>query len=274
MPKAKKPEFIDRTDQTPQARIVRLQGRSKMRPPLIIGMFGFAFVMLLFIFSIPILLQVLPHLADIERLRVENPKTTAFIERHLAQRGRERLHTPMTFVPYKNISSYLKSAVLVAEDDAFFEHGGVNSEQMLEAAKENIEAMRFVRGASTITMQLIKNLYFQPQKTLIRKAAEMVLTFYIELRLSKERIFELYLNYVGWGKGAFGCEAAARVHFHTSCNNLTLGQSVRLASVLINPGRFSPFSTAKRMQAKRARIALRMWKWGYITKEEYQAGGF
>ena len=117
-------------------------------------------------------------------------------------------------MPYERISPHLKRAVLVAEDSAFWQHGGVDFEQLKESMEANFEQGRFARGGSTITQQLAKNLYLSPSRNPIRKLRELIIARRLEAALSKRRILEIYLNVVEWGDGIYGAEAASRVYFH------------------------------------------------------------
>ena len=124
------------------------------------------------------------------------------------------------WVSYGRISPNLKRAVLVTEDAAFWEHDGVDFEQLKESIEVNLERMEFERGASTITQQLAKNLYLSPSKNPIRKLRELLIARRLEAELSKQRILEIYLNVIEWGDGIYGAEAAARTYFGKSAAEL------------------------------------------------------
>ena len=175
------------------------------------------------------------------------------------------------FVPYGQISPYLKQAVLVAEDGAFFSHQGIDYEEMKEAIKTDWKKKTFARGASTITMQLAKNLYLSTNKSLTRKISEFILAQRMDDVLTKQRIFELYLNYIEWGPGLFGCQAASHFYFGCEVSQLTPEQAVRMASIIINPRRYGPFADSKRMSTRRKWIAQKMLEYGHLTETEYQA---
>ena len=127
------------------------------------------------------------------------------------------------WVPYPRISSHLKKAVLVAEDSAFWTHGGVDFQQIKESMEVNFERMEFARGASTITQQLAKNLYLSPSKNPVRKIRELLIARRLEAELTKQRILELYLNVIEWGDGIYGADAAARAYFRTPAADLDAG---------------------------------------------------
>ncbi len=152
------------------------------------------------------------------------------------------------WVPLSAISQNLQHAVIISEDDTFFEHSGINFRMMKEAFKVNLERKSYARGASTITMQLARNAFLTKDKSLVRKLKEMILARRIEKTLTKNRILELYLNIVEWGENIYGAEAAAQYYFGKPAHELDLAEATLLASILPNPKRFNPF---KRMQTAR-----------------------
>ncbi len=157
-------------------------------------------------------------LPDVRPLRTKNPATTAFIELRAGE-ARAQGHRPrrvQQWVPYRRISRDLKRAVLVAEDDAFWQHEGIDVEQLQESIEADWARGRFLRGGSTITQQLAKNLYLSPSKNPARKLRELIIARRLEAELKKARILELYLNVIEWGDGVYGVEAAARTYFHVS----------------------------------------------------------
>src|SRR5262245_61991153 len=130
-----------------------------------------------------------------------------------AQRQGKPYAIDQRWVGYESISPMLRRAVLIAEDDAFFSHDGLDWNEIRSAARKNLAAGRIVRGGSTITQQLAKNLYLGASRTPARKIKEAILAGRLEHALSKRRIFELYLNLIEWGDGIFGAEAAAQRYF-------------------------------------------------------------
>jgi monofunctional biosynthetic peptidoglycan transglycosylase len=174
------------------------------------------------------------------------------------------------WVPIKRISPLLQKAVVISEDDVFYQHDGINYEMMKEAFRVNLERGRYVRGASTLTMQLARNAFLHKRKTLLRKARELILTRRIEKALSKTRILELYLNIVEWGEGIYGAEAASRYYFGKSAANLTLAEATMLASMLPNPKYFNPFKRLKSVQRMQSRVIWLMQNARAITPEEGQ----
>ncbi|HMJ13552.1 MAG TPA: biosynthetic peptidoglycan transglycosylase, partial [Polyangiaceae bacterium] len=139
------------------------------------------------------------------------------------------------WVPYRAISPYMETAVLICEDGGFFRHSGFDPEAIRNSIRENIRSKRFVRGASTISMQLAKNLYLGREKTLARKFQEAVLTQLLEQELTKEQMMELYLNVIEFAPGIYGVGPAAQYYFNTSPSQLSLGQALYMASILPNP---------------------------------------
>jgi len=144
------------------------------------------------------------------------------------------------FVPASRISDHLTHAVIAAEDTRFYEHHGVDWQELQQAMKDNERRGRLWRGGSTLTQQLVKNLFLTTRVPLLRKPLEMSLALLAEALLSKRRILELYVNVVEWGPGVFGAEAAARYHYGISATDLTRVQSARLAACLPAPRKRRP----------------------------------
>jgi len=140
-----------------------------------------------------------------------------------------------SWVPLNGISRFMVGAVLTTEDGRFFRHAGFDQEAIVNSMKENLEQGHFVRGASTISMQLAKNLYLPRTKTIARKLQEAILTMYLEQELTKDEIMELYLNVIEYGPDVYGIGPAARHYFNTNASNLSLGQALYLGSILSNP---------------------------------------
>jgi monofunctional biosynthetic peptidoglycan transglycosylase len=146
------------------------------------------------------------------------------------------------WVPYNKISNNLKRAVLVSEDDIFFQHSGVRVEDMQKAWQKNQQKIQTgnksktaLRGGSTITQQLAKNLFLSSEQNYLRKGQELIITGLLELTLSKQRLYEIYLNSVEWGEGIFGVGAASQHYYATSPAALDRDQAAALASALPAP---------------------------------------
>jgi monofunctional biosynthetic peptidoglycan transglycosylase len=197
-------------------------------------------------------------LPDVRTLRTVNPSTTAFMELRAAEaRANGRQPTRVQkWVSYSRLSPDLKRAVLVAEDDAFWQHEGVDFEQMQESIEVDWARGRWMRGGSTITQQLAKNLYLSPSKNPMRKLRELIIARRLEAELPKSRILELYLNVIEWGDGVYGAEAAARTYFRTSAAALGPVESAALAAAIVNPRQSNPARPTAR-QLRRQQLILR-----------------
>jgi monofunctional biosynthetic peptidoglycan transglycosylase len=165
-----------------------------------------------------------------------DPPTTAV---HMERRFEAWIHhTPYReeyqFVPLSQISSDLQHAVIAAEDARFYQHHGFDWHAIEIAAEDDMEGGR-IRGGSTLTRQLVKNLFFGTGRSILRKGAEFTLVPVAELVLGKQRILELYLNEVEWGRGVYGAEAACRYYYRTSAGNIDRQESARLAAILPLP---------------------------------------
>jgi monofunctional biosynthetic peptidoglycan transglycosylase len=190
---------------------------------------------------------------------IDPPTTAVHIQRHMQAwihdtPYRERYE----FVPLSQISPELQHAVIAAEDANFYQHHGFDWHQMEIAAQDDLEGER-TRGASTITQQLVKNLFFGTGRSFLRKGAEATLVPVAELVLGKRRILELYLNLVEWGPGIYGAEAASRYHYGTSARNIGRQQAARLAAILPAPLKRRP----ERMNNYSAIILTRMAQMGW-----------
>jgi monofunctional glycosyltransferase len=216
-------------------------------------------------------------------LRVRNPATTALMRERIAEaraRG-ESLDIKQTWVPLDDISRRLRRAVIVGEDGRFYEHNGVDWEALREefryrgdadfswfdpadlralvgAAMYYRASRATIRGRSTITQQLAKNLYFSTDRSVLRKLDELLVARRLERFLSKNRILEVYLNMVEWGPGIFGAEAAAREYFGRSAHDLTVAQAAALAATLPHPLTSNPHKRPGRMRWRQRLILARM----------------
>jgi len=223
-----------------------------------------------------VLLSVVAVLAalrpDVSSLAARTPQRTALMrqrEREAARAGKP-FRVEQRNISYGSISPLLRRAVLVSEDDAFFSHDGLDWNEIKASARTNLEKRRMVRGGSTITQQLAKNLYLSGERSLTRKVEEAVLAVRLERALSKRRIFELYLNLIEWGDGVFGIEAAARHYYGVSASRLSPRQAVLLAAVIINPRRYSPLTPSSRIERRARRIASRLHARGVLDDAQYR----
>jgi monofunctional glycosyltransferase len=203
-------------------------------------------------------------LPDVAPLATVNPPTTAFIELRAAEAAARRAapRRVQQWVPYGRISGSLKRAVLVAEDDAFWQHDGIDVKQIKESLERDLQKGTFSRGGSTITQQLAKNLYLSPSKNPVRKLRELLITRRLEASLTKTRIFEIYLNVIEWGDRIYGAEAAARTYFRKPASALTAEESALLAACIINPRIMNPAHQTPGLVKRQKLILARM---GVVT---------
>lgn len=207
-----------------------------------------------------VLAYIYVSLPDVRPLATANPETTAFMElraREARRAGRDFRHQHR-WVPYSRISDSLTRAVLVAEDSAFWEHDGIDLEQIQKSFELNLEKGKMVRGGSTITQQLAKNLYLSPSRSPLRKLRELFITRRLEAELSKRRILELYLNLIEWGDGIWGAEAAARAYFGKPASALNAPEAALLAGAIVNPRILSPANPSSRLLARQRLVLRRM----------------
>lgn len=166
-----------------------------------------------------------------------NPSNSAFMQDRLEtlQEKNPKAKLRHQWVPYDKISLNLKRALVAAEDANFMEHAGFDWQAIQRAYEKNRKHGKVVAGGSTISQQLAKNLFLSPKRSAIRKLEEAFITLIIETVMSKERIFEIYLNIIEWGNGVFGCEAAAKHYFKTTAARLDAWEAAKLAAMVPNP---------------------------------------
>ena len=207
-----------------------------------------------------------------------DPESTAFERSAVYSVANKtgRLKWRQQWTPYSGISENLKRAVIASEDAGFTEHEGVDVEALEKAWDKNAKAEKKVAqqsnkmapskaakpakvvGGSTITQQLAKNIFLSGERTLLRKAQELVLTLLLEKLLNKERILEIYLNSVEWGEGVFGAEAAAQHYYRKSAANLSAYEAARLAVMLPRPKYFETRPNSDYLSSRASTIAARM----------------
>ncbi len=198
---------------------------------------------------------------DVAALAHRPPRTTAFIER---DRGRG-VAVDWRPVPMERISCDLAAAVLAGEDMGFFSHRGFDLHEVAEALREALRGRR-LRGASTVSQQLARNLWLGPERTLTRKLREAVLTVRLERTLGKCRILELYLDVAQFGPGVYGAEAAARRYFGVSAAGLDAAQAAALAAALPAPARRYPGAGSRAARRAAARIAARVRRAAWLRR--------
>ncbi len=190
---------------------------------------------------------------------IDPPTTAVHIQRRLqAWVHHTPYHERYRFVPLSQISPELQHAVVAAEDARFYQHNGFDWHEIQIAADDDLEGGRS-RGASTITQQLVKNLFFGTGRSLLRKGAEVTLVPVAEFVLGKRRILELYLNVVEWGPGIYGAESASRYHNGTAARNIGRQEAARLAAILPAPLKRRP----ERMNHYSELILERMQQMGW-----------
>ena len=194
------------------------------------------------------------YLPDPAKLKLENPKTTSYIQLKCAS------ECPLHWTPLSEISFFVKQAVVQAEDVTFYSHIGISLPSLEQALRTNLTEGRIVWGGSTITMQLARNLYLYPDKTFIRKLKEILLALKIERALSKDRILEIYLNVVEWRPDVFGITAASEHIFSKLPGELEPMEAAFLASILPSPRLASEPQVRQKFRRKGALIFDRLFR--------------
>lgn len=195
---------------------------------------------------------------SIAQLPTKNPTETALMRQRIeeAHEKGETLKIDQRWTALTNIPRHVRMAILVSEDGAFYSHAGVDWHEVQASLETNWEQGRIVRGGSTITQQLAKNLYLSTSRDPIRKIKELIITWILEATLNKKRILELYLNIIEWGHGVFGIEAAAQRYFHKPASQLSREEGARLAAVIPSPLRHQPTEATSYVE-KKSRLILR-----------------
>ena len=218
----------------------------------------FRFIKIIFILAVIVVVGFVGFYLvypDVSILKKMNPKKTSFMEyrENQWQAKGKKLTIQKKWVSLPNISPYLVKAIIIAEDDKFWSHRGFDMDAIQKALEKNIEKGKFKFGGSTISQQLVKNLYLTPAKNPVRKLKEAIITWRVEQTISKRRILELYLNVVEWGNGIFGAEMASQRYFGKPAALLTAEEAAKLAAILPNPIRFKVDGTS-RYTERRAKI--------------------
>lgn len=207
------------------------------------------------------------RLPDVRPLVRENPRVTSLM-RQRAEEAREAGKRPrqrQAWVSLAAVAPHAVAAVVLSEDARFYQHAGVDWIEVEDALGEAWQDKRLGRGASTLTQQLAKNLYLSTDRSVLRKAKELVLARRLEGALSKQRILALYVNVVEWGEGVYGIEAAAREHFGTSARGLSVAQGALLAGMLPAPRRWLPRRKPAALHPRALAIIERLERTGRIT---------
>ena len=218
------------------------------------------------------ILIVINSLPDVSLLKQYRPDAAAEVfdreDRILTQYYERKFRIR---IPITNLPDMVIHAVTTAEDDTFFDHGGVNYRATWEALLHDVRQRRFARGGSTITQQMIKNVFLSREKTINRKIREYVLARRAEEILSKRRILEIYLNEVEWGENIYGIEAASRAYFDKHASELSAPEAALLAGMLPNPRFFDPLKRLDKAKARQDRVLFNMFQAKLLTEDEYGA---
>lgn len=213
-----------------------------------------------------IVLFYLSTLPDVSKLIKNNPKSTTYIKNNYPK----SFNPKIIWVKNKNIPKFLKDCIRIAEDGSFYTHKGYNLEEIKNSLSSHFKKGKKLRGASTITQQLAKNLFLSKERTFSRKIKELFITIELEKKLSKKRIFEIYLNTIEFGKGIFGIQNAANYYYKKSVQNLSKEECLRLTGVISAPTKFSPYCNSRRFKFKIKWLLDTLYKFTYITDDEYQ----
>jgi len=218
------------------------------------------------------MLLIYMSLPDVGDLATDNPRTTALMLQRFreAKESQRDLIIRQQWVSFGEIPELLKNAIRVTEDAAFYQHQGVDFAELKAAIKKNWQKGKYVRGGSTITQQLAKNLYLSTDKSVVRKIREYLIARRLENQLGKNRIFNLYLNVIEFGPGIFGVQAAAKIFFNKDVSRLNLEEMVRLTAVIPKPLEETPTLNSSWIKWKAGWILDTLRRYKYIDQEKYQ----
>jgi penicillin-binding protein 1A len=174
-------------------------------------------------------------------------------------------------VKLAEVPDRVRKAFLAAEDASFYSHHGIDPVSIARAVYKNLQSGNTKQGASTITQQVVKNLLLTPEKSLVRKGKEAILSYRLERRFSKDEIFEIYLNQIFFGNGAYGIKAASRIYFHKELPELTVAEAAMLAGLPKAPSSYSPLRSMERAKQRQSTVLVQMREAGFISQEEMRA---
>jgi monofunctional biosynthetic peptidoglycan transglycosylase len=211
----------------------------------------------------------LPSTKELAALENVEPAASALMRSRIAQgaKGGGPLVVEHRYVPLSRISHYLQKAVVLAEDQKFWMHDGVDWGETRAAVQQAFDEGKLGRGGSTLTQQLAKNLYLSERRSLIRKAFEWKLAERLDAVVSKKRILELYLNFAEWGDGVFGAEAAARYHFHKPASQLDAAEAAVLTAMLPSPLTRDPARPTPNLRRRARMVAGLMARVGLVDHD-------
>ncbi len=230
-------------------------------------------IVILFVLIIIIsIIWIYLSIPDVAYLISNNPETTAIIQQrlHEAEEAGRKIRIRQKWVRFSTIPKLFKRTVRITEDANFYNHEGVDLTELKEAFKKNWEEGEVVRGGSTISQQLAKNLYLSTSRSVFRKIREYFITQEIESTLTKNRIFHLYLNIIEFGPGIFGVEAASRYYFGKSVANLSTEEMVRLTAIIPRPLKTRPNGSSKWLYWKCCWITKKLHLYKYIDTAMYR----
>ncbi len=199
-----------------------------------------------------------PKISDLRRLKVESKKP-----------GILRNKINYQWYPIRDIPDLCIKTIILAEDASFWVHSGIDWFEVKESFLKNISKGKFLRGGSTITQQVARNLYLEQEKTINRKMKEWMIAWKLDKELRKRRILEIYLNIAEWGDNIIGIKAACDIYFHKLPSELELHEMIRLAAVLPNPIKMKPNEVNKTVLWRSNVILDRLITYKYIEHEEY-----
>ena len=213
-----------------------------------------------------VLASSLPSVEEIQDMKMQIPMRIYTQDKKLIAVYGEKKRIPVTF---SEIPDDLKNAFIAAEDNRFYSHNGVDYIGLLRAFKSFVSTGKVTQGGSTITMQVARNFYLTREKKIIRKLREILLAYKMERNLSKERIFELYMNKIYLGHRAYGVAAAAQVYYGKRLSELTLAEIAMIAGLPKAPSRYNPIANEKRALQRRDYVLRRMSENNFISKDSY-----
>ncbi len=211
----------------------------------------------------------LPQMTTLKKAPLLKPLQVYSADNQLISEYGGKLSVP---VDYDQIPQSFIHAFLAAEDSSFFEHSGISFKGLGRAVSESITGSNVQTGGSTITMQVAKNYYLSPERTLKRKLTEVFLARKIEQNLTKEEILTLYVNKIFLGKNAYGIAAAAKIYYNKSLDELSIAQMAMIAGLPKAPSKYNPVVNPERALERRNWILGRMLQLGYINQSQYEKG--
>jgi monofunctional biosynthetic peptidoglycan transglycosylase len=233
---------------------------------------GFVVVALLSLALVLWTMRALSDLPDVAVLKHYRPPAASEV---LDRNGAVLTHFSdrkfRVWVPIAELPDIVIRAVVIAEDDTFFGHQGINYKAVWEALKHDVQKKRFARGGSTITQQMIKNVLLSKEKTIVRKLREFVLARRAEEVLTKRKILEIYLNEVEWGENIYGIEAASRYYIDKHATELTPAEAALLAGMLPNPKYYDPYKRPEKARRRQEKVLFNMHQAKVLTGDEYEA---